>query len=294
MTLERGAEVAAQVYDLTKEPNESVRAEINAAFDTLTKPQSDAAAQQLVDNNILPSLVLEEFPHMDGNGDNSVDYNELMTASESEDTTMRLAAYQANRFGVNGKFPSTNYESFSYDDAVADVEARGEAVRPEVPTVETEETSETEEETTAETPQDPDLYQHTGDETTPEGENQPLEVTVNGWDPLAVLQNPDMDAEDQLNCIMALVQSGNPPTTIKDENGNDIQVRMEVVPVAEGSDRSYVHMFGIDPATGREIPILRAINDGTTFEHQRSADGEEVPFVGTKWKKAYPNTMYGD
>lgn len=287
MALERGAEVAAQVYDLTKEPNESVRAEINAAFDTLSKPESDAAAQQLVDNNILPSLVLEEFPHMDGNGDNSVDYTELMQAFESEDTTTRLAAYQANRFGVNGKFPSVTYESYSYDDAVANVDAHGESVRP-VPT------EETPLETPQETPQDPDLYQHTGDETTPEGEHQPLEITVNGWDPLAVLQNPDMDTEAQLNSIMALVKSGNPPTTIKDENGNDIQVRMEVVPVAEGSDRSYVHMFGIDPATGREIPILRAINDGTTFEHQRSADGEEVPFVGTKWKKAYPNTMYGD
>lgn len=282
MALERGAEVAAQVYDLTKDPNENVRAEINAAFDTLTKPQIDVAAQQLVLNNVLPHLVVEEFSHMDGNDDKVVDYNELMTATESEDTTTRLAAFQANRFGVNGKFPSTNYESFSYDDAVADAEAHGEAVRP-VPT----------EEAPLDTPQDPDLFQHTGDETTPEGESQPLEVTVNGWDPLAVLQNPNMDTESQLNSIMALVKSGNPPTTIKDANGNDIQVRMEVVPVAEGSDRSYVHMFGIDPVTGREIPILRAINEGNTFEQQRSADGEEVPFVGTKWLKAHPDTMYG-
>lgn len=112
--------------------------------------------------------------------------------------------------------------------------------------------------------------------------------------PQSILENPGSTTEQQLQAIKDMVASGTPPTSIVDEAGNTINVRMEVVPVSEGSDRSYVHMFAVDPQTGREIPILRAISDGEGFVNQRSADGEEVSFVGTKWKKAHPDTMFGE
>ncbi|MBC7999560.1 MAG: hypothetical protein IAF58_16535 [Leptolyngbya sp.] len=112
--------------------------------------------------------------------------------------------------------------------------------------------------------------------------------------PQSILENPGSTTEQQLQAIKDMVASGTPPTSIVDEAGNTINVRMEVVPVSEGSDRSYVHMFAVDPETGREIPILRAISDGEGFVNQRSANGEEVSFVGTKWKKAHPDTMFGE
>lgn len=112
--------------------------------------------------------------------------------------------------------------------------------------------------------------------------------------PQSILENPTSTPEQQLQAIKDMVASGTSTTSIVDANGNTINVRMEVVPVAEGSDRSFVHMFAVDPTTGTEMPVLRAISDGDTFEHQRTADGEEVSFVGTKWKKAHPDTMFGE
>lgn len=112
--------------------------------------------------------------------------------------------------------------------------------------------------------------------------------------PQSILENPTSTPEQQLQAIKDLVASGTPPTSIVDANGNTINVRMEVVPVAEGSDRSYVHMFAVDPATGAEMPILRAVSTPDGFEHQRSADGEEVTFVGTKWKRNNPDTTFGE
>lgn len=280
MTADRATEVAGKVYDLTQDPSENVRNEVNASFAALTPQDTEAATQKLFADNVLPHLLLEEFSHIDADGDTNVSYVENLAAMESEEATTRIAAEYANRYGVNDKLPGVNYDTYSLADVTADVELFGDAQRPGDSDDATE---------------DPDLYQHTGDDSDApaEGEHQPLQITVN-YDPKAVLENPDSSTEAQLTSILALVRSGNAPTTIKDENGNDIQVRMEVVPVAEGSDRSFVHMFAVDPETGAEIPILRAINEGNSFEPQRSADGEEVPFVGTKWKRAHPDTMFGD
>lgn len=109
----------------------------------------------------------------------------------------------------------------------------------------------------------------------------------------AVLNDPARSTVEQLSAIKKLVENGTSTAMLTDADGNQINVRMEVVPI-EGSSRSMVHMFAIDPATGKETVVLRAINDGDNWLHQRDKHGNEVDFVGTRWKRDHAGTIFGD
>lgn len=109
----------------------------------------------------------------------------------------------------------------------------------------------------------------------------------------SVLQSPTATTIDQLKAIKGLVNSGETTATIVDQDGNTINVRMEILPVS--GDRSLVQMFAVDPNTGKETVILRAVNDGgDNFRKQTDANGNEVDFVGTRWKRDHAGSIFAD
>ncbi|MBA3857805.1 MAG: hypothetical protein C0507_12930 [Cyanobacteria bacterium PR.3.49] len=107
------------------------------------------------------------------------------------------------------------------------------------------------------------------------------------------LQDKDSTVEEQLTAVKALVAAGQTTATIEDADGNPLTVRMDVQPVSEGSDRSYVHLYAVDES-GRETVILRAITDGDGFAQQRDGNGNPVSYVGRKWSQNYPDSIFAE
>lgn len=110
---------------------------------------------------------------------------------------------------------------------------------------------------------------------------------------LETLGSKDASTEDQLQAIKTLVEAGQTTATIKDADGTELTVRLEVQPISQGSDRSYVHMFAVDE-TGRETVVLRAVSRGDEFAQQRDANGNPVSYVGSRWSKAHPESVFGE
>ncbi len=108
---------------------------------------------------------------------------------------------------------------------------------------------------------------------------------------LAALTAANSSIEDRLKAVKNLVESGQPPTSITDANGNQLSVRLEEIPI-KGSSRSMVQMFATDPATGKEYVVLRAISDGDSFSHQKDKNGQEVDFEGSRWKQMHPDSLF--
>lgn len=138
------------------------------------------------------------------------------------------------------------------------------------------------------------MYQFTGDENA--GEHPAYAPDESSEDPnqseeMRTLNSKNASTKDRLKAIARLVEAGKTSATITDSDGSKFDVRMEVVPVA-GSSRTMVHMFAIDPATGKEFVVLRAIKDGEDFTRQRDASGNEVDFAGTRWRQNHPDSMF--
>ncbi|MBX9950534.1 MAG: hypothetical protein K2Y39_15305, partial [Candidatus Obscuribacterales bacterium] len=110
---------------------------------------------------------------------------------------------------------------------------------------------------------------------------------------LDTLGSKDASTEDQLQAIKTLVEAGQTTATITDADGTSMTVRLEVQPISEGSDRSFVHMFAVDES-GRETVVLRAVSDGEGFAQQRDADGNLVSYVGSRWKERHPESIFGE
>lgn len=112
-------------------------------------------------------------------------------------------------------------------------------------------------------------------------------------DALAQLRNADSSTEDQLAAIKTMVEAGQTTATITDTDGNSLNVRLVVEPISEGSDRSYVQMFAVDES-GNESVVLRAISQGDSFSQQRDGNGNLVSYVGSKWQKNHPDSLFGE
>ena len=138
-------------------------------------------------------------------------------------------------------------------------------------------------------------------ETATEGSPATAETVLNGQeaereassDALTRLSSADSSTEDQLAAIKTLVEGGQTTATLRDADGNALNIRMEVVPISEGSDRSYVQMFAVDE-NGRETVVLRAVSDGNGFSQQRDADGNLVSYVGSRWSSRHPESVFGE
>lgn len=112
-------------------------------------------------------------------------------------------------------------------------------------------------------------------------------------DALAQLRNADSSTEDQLAAIKTMVEAGQTTATITDTDGNSLNVRLVVEPISEGSDRSYVQMFAVDES-GNESVVLRAISQGDSFSQQRDGNGNLVSYVGSKWQRNHPDSLFGE
>ena len=112
-------------------------------------------------------------------------------------------------------------------------------------------------------------------------------------DALATLSGADSSVEEQLAAIKTLVEGGKTTATIRDADGSELTIRMEVQPISEGSDRSYVQMFAVDE-NGRETVVLRALSDGDSFAQQRDANGNLVSYVGSRWQERHPDSVFGE
>ncbi len=110
---------------------------------------------------------------------------------------------------------------------------------------------------------------------------------------LATLSDVNSSTEDQLAAIKTLVAAGQTTATIRDADGTSLNIRLEMQPISEGSDRSYVQMFAVDE-NGREMVVLRAVTDGDGFAQQRDANGNFVSYVGRKWGEQHPDSVFGE
>ena len=199
-------------------------------------------------------LLAKEFQNLDTDGSGGVSYLEMLTGTESTNASTKKAAEIANDRAlnyINGN--GAMAEDFTMDDVMRDAQWHPEDVNPPI--------------------------------------EQPIVTPVSPGDSLSTLSSPTATTEDQLKAIKTLVQNGQTTATITDSDGNTLNVRMEVLPIA-GTDRSMVQMFAVDPSTGKQTVILRAINDGDAFTHQKDENGNEVEFVGSKWKRNHPDSIF--
>jgi Ca2+-binding EF-hand superfamily protein len=108
---------------------------------------------------------------------------------------------------------------------------------------------------------------------------------------LAILGSEASSIEEQLGAVKSLFEAGQSTATITDASGNTLTLRFDMQPVAEGSDRQFLHVFSVDES-GRERVVLRAIAEGDGFSQQRDANGEFVPYTGSSWQKEYPDSIF--
>lgn len=237
------------------------------------------------------------FGSLDTNGDNLVDDGEFKAAVASDNITQLMAANIAmshNLVTVQGD----QFSSLSMDQVAADYFSAGTAATegsdqlsasgnpayvPEGSEAEGsyyQFSGEPGGEHPAYAPEEHPAY-------APDEDSQSPEQSEN----LNTLNSKTASVKERLKAIAKLVESGKTTTTITDSDGTKFDVRMEVVPVA-GSSRTMVHMFATDPQTGKEFVVLRAIQDGDQFTHQRDESGNEVDFTGTRWRQNYPQSMF--
>ncbi len=272
------ANAAAKVYDYAHSGPET--ASTNAFRDELatilksgnmSSGFSEDVNQRLIDSGTLGDLLIKDWSKVDTDNSGDVSYNESLTAYYSEDPLVAILGKAMNDGSIAGSInPETMLPGMTYDAAkkaaLETPERRPDSdFAPVVPPV--------------------------GD--VPAGQVlPPAALTPEGTAALADLQNPALSAEGKLKAITTLVAQGQTTATIRDADGSAITVRLEVSPISEGNPKSFVHMFAVDPTTGKESVMMRAISDGTNFSKQRDANGEEIGFVGSKWMKNHPGSMF--
>ncbi|MBA3857287.1 MAG: hypothetical protein C0507_10305 [Cyanobacteria bacterium PR.3.49] len=104
-----------------------------------------------------------------------------------------------------------------------------------------------------------------------------------------LLEDEDSSIEGKLAAVKELGDRGISKITITDSDGRKVTCSIVVEPVAEGSDRNYVHLFAIDES-GDEKVILRAIEKEGQYEKQRDKNGNNVGYVGTWWANNHPDS----
>ncbi|MBA3994318.1 MAG: hypothetical protein C0469_12390 [Cyanobacteria bacterium DS2.3.42] len=260
----------------------------------------DAALLDLVNRELLPALTWAEAQSLDRNGDQIIQMgegNELMASGDlfqqlaaefmsraTRDVTLEelaaLSAQTSKAQDVPSEAPLLNTENPDYmqfsgaTDATTLTYEDGErpAFAPETEVA------------------NPDYMQFSGS-SDEHNERPAYAPEMDESSSLGALKSKNSSVTDRLKAIKSLVADGQTTASITDSNGNQLGVRMEVIPVA-GSERSMVHMFAVDPSTGKEFVILRAISDGDSFTQQKDASGQDVDFVGTRWRNNHPDSMF--
>lgn len=257
----------------------------------------NAAVGQLIQDNVLPSLLWSEQDALDTNQDHVIDQDEASAGMQSGELFKQLASTFVQGYG-----PVTFDDIASWRSAVPDT---APAVGADTPPPYND-TSALPVPYSDQTIQDPNYAQFTGDSTGSENteSSNPLPYDITTVRPtdaqspqpdsadMTALTAPNSSTEDRLKAIKNLVESGQTSATLTDADGQQFNVRMEEIAVP-GSSRTMVQMIATDPATGKEHPVLRAISDGDAFLHQRDANGYDVDFEGDWWKANRPNSMFG-
>ncbi|MBA3859935.1 MAG: hypothetical protein C0507_23745 [Cyanobacteria bacterium PR.3.49] len=110
---------------------------------------------------------------------------------------------------------------------------------------------------------------------------------------LALLTSANSTPQDQLAAVKQLFEAGQTTASITDAAGNTLNLRFDMQPVAEGSDRQFLHVFSVDES-GKERVVLRALTDGDGFAQQRDAQGNFVSYVGSAWQQEYPDSVFNE
>ena len=275
------------------------------------KDERAMATKAMEFKNQLPVMILSEFDAMDDDKDGSLSFDEVSGVNADYDEEPTRFAASVLLDGSNENLRVTQDKSLSLSEVYAQaagatplegdvgtawgfhygaLSATGQ-IAPESPIsldnyphpaaeVSAETPTETPAETPAETPNDAQTESQT--ETNPEIEQ--LKQT---------LTSANSSPEDQLKAVQALFAAGQTSMTITDADGNSMNVRFAVTPIAEGSPNNYVHMFAVD-ASGKETIVLRAISKPDGFVQQRDANGEFVSYVGSKWKRDHAGSAFNE
>lgn len=99
-----------------------------------------------------------------------------------------------------------------------------------------------------------------------------------------MIYTPGADPKAILETVQQLANNGVERVALKDRSGQEFMAEIKTSPVAEGSDKQYVHLFTQGP-DGKSRIIVRGIDDNGVFVPERNKDGETVSFYGRKWAK---------
>ncbi len=247
--------------------------------------------QRLIDSGTLPDLLVKEWAQLDTDGSKKIEYTEILDAAESDDPLRSLLGNVIDRNTIPGLRTGDAYTPLDYATPVTyDSASRFALNTPEQRPI----------------AEGPAVVAPIPPYEIPAGVLLPAEVpppipgvalppaglsaeATAAW---SSLQVPGIAPEAKLKAITTLVAAGQTSVSIKDADGTVLNVRLEVSPISEGSSKNFVHMFAVDPATGKETVMMRALTDGTNFFKQRDANGEEVGFIGSKWMKNHPGSMF--
>ncbi len=201
------------------------------------------------------------------------------STTESDAAKLRDLSAQVGNLeeGSNDEIGDEN-DGFTRKDLEAAASEMADTLRDAPPT---EAAAEGTAQETAEAPTAEEILHGEGDE---EGDSN---------EALATLSDANSSTEAQLAAVKTLVDAGQTTATIRDADGTSLNIRLEMQPISEGSDRSYVQMFAVDE-NGREMVVLRAVTDGDGFAQQRDANGNFVSYVGRKWGEQHPDSVFGE
>ncbi len=252
------------------------------------KSERELATKAMEFKNQLPVMILSEFDAIDDNHDKVLSFSEVSGVNADNDEEPTRFAASVLLDGTNPNLKVTEEKGLT----LAEIHAQATAVTPlegdrgqnyryengELTAVD---------QLSAEVPIDLENFPQ------PEVESPEAPSGDKTDEYKKILESPDSTPVDQLKAVQALAAAGVTSATITDADGNSINVRFAVSPIAEGSPNSYVHMFAVD-ASGKETVVLRAISNGDDFVQQRDANGEVVSFVGTKWKRDHEGSVFNE
>lgn len=258
----------------------------------------------------LPVMILSEFDAMDDNKDGTLDYTEVSGVNADYDEEPTRFAASVLLDGNNESLKVTQDKSLTLSEvhglAAASTPLEGDAatawgyhygqlsatgqISPENP-ISLENFPRPAADTVAPTDVPTGVPTELPSEVPTE---TPAGATAEEIEQLKqTLTSPNSSPEDQLKAVQALFAAGQTSMTITDADGNSLNVRFAVTPIAEGSPNNYVHMFAVD-SSGNESIVLRAISKPDGFVQQRDANGEFVSYVGSRWKRDHASSIFNE
>lgn len=258
------------------------------------KPDSSQMADAtaaLERQDLLPTLIVQNFDQLDRNGDGTVRYGEMLETyyDPNADTLNKLLAGWAAGSKVS-------HDAQNADFTRNQAELFASATRPkELDTSHTYSADGTQLATTDQA----QITEYQPDRPWPAEYMMPPDMAqaeeAKAADPkayaLSILQNAESTPEAQLKAVQDLVNMGETTATLTDKDGNTMNVRFSAQPIKEGSSKSYVHMYAVDE-NGKESIVLRALSDGGNIIHQRDKNGNLLDFVGSKWLANHTNSFF--